>query len=188
MTERSDTGPDRLPGDLRQLRRVHWPDVVGWSAEGVEALELRLADLGWDLVAADPVPALRLPSGAVYEMDEDDRTVSHWAWRAQASTVGENEALFARAEQVWPRYLTAATQTLGAPDRTSDWDDDDFAPLYHWSSDEVRLRERTPYRLACWDFDVTRLLLWINVFAGTATDRRPGTVAVVLTVLLPDGD
>jgi hypothetical protein len=187
ITEHPDTEPDQLAGDLRQLRQVRWPDVVDWSRESVETFESRLAALGWDLVNVDPVPALRLPSGAVYELDEYDRSVSHWAWRAQASTIGENDGLFARAEQVWPQYVTTATQALGAPDRSSGWDDDDFAPLYHWTSDDVRLRERSPYRLACWDFGGTRLLLWINVFTGTSTKRRPGTLALVVTLLLPDG-
>jgi hypothetical protein len=187
ITEHSDTEPDQLPGDLRQLRRVRWRDVVDWSGESVETFESRLAALGWALVNVDPVSALRLPSGAVYELDEYDRSVSHWAWRAQASTIDENDELFVRAERTWRQYLTTATQALGTPDRSSRWDNYDFTSLYPLISDDVRLRERTPYRLAYWDFDKTRLLLWINVFTGTSTKRRPGTVALVVTVLLPHG-
>lgn len=187
ITEHSDTEPDQLPADLRQLRRVRWPDVVNWSQQSVERFESHLADLGWQLVTFDPVPALRLPSGAVYELDEKDQSVSNWAWRARASTISENDGLFGRADRAWPRYLAAASDAIGAPDATFAWDDSGFVPLYHWTQDDVRLRERNPYRLARWDFDQVQLLLWVNVFTGTSTKRRPGTVALVVTLLLPEG-
>lgn len=184
ITEHADTAPAALAADLRRIRGVDW---AGLADRADTDLEARLAEFGWDLAAADPAPALRSPEGAVYDLDGDDRTLSHWAWRAQAGDPRENAALFRAAADVWPEYLDAAGRALGAPDAQHDWDDPGFPPVYHWTDPDSRRRERSPYRLARWDLGAGRLLLWVNVLRGTAAGRRPGTVAIVVTLLLPDG-
>jgi hypothetical protein len=187
ITERTDADPARLTTDVRELLRADWPKLAAASLDSADRFEATLARLGWTLAELDPDPAVCLPTGSVYSFERVEDSVSHWVWEADAANPAENEELFTVAGRAWQRYAGAVTAAAGAPETVTAWDDPDFPTLQRWDDPEIRADERDPYRLARWKVPAGDLLLWVNVFTGTARMQRAGGVAVVSELLLPGG-
>jgi hypothetical protein len=187
ITERTDGDPTRLSADVRELLRADWMPLAAGSLEEADAFEAMLTGLGWALTDLDPDPAVRLPTGSVYTFERVDDSISHWVWEAGAETAAENDGLFVAAGLAWDAYVPAVSVVAGPPGSVSAWDDPAFPALDRWDDPEIREVERDPFRLARWTVPAGELLLWVNVFTGTATRRRAGGVSVVSELLLPAG-
>lgn len=187
IIERTDADAVRVTGDVRELLRADWVRLAAASSDTVERFEAVLAGLGWRLAGLDPEPAVRLPSGSVYTFERVDDSVSHWVWQAEARSPAENEELLAVAVRVWRGYVDAVVSAAGRPETVTAWDDPDFPVLQRWDDPEIRAGERDPLRLARWVLPGVSLLVWVNVYTGTATMRRAGGVAVVSELLLAGG-
>lgn len=187
IIERTDADAASLTADVRELLRADWPGLAAASLNSADRFGATLAGLGWTLAGLDPDPAVRLPTGSVYTFERVEDSVSHWVWEADAATPAENEELFTAAGRAWQTYADAVADAAGRPETVAAWDDPDFPALGRWDDPEIRGRERDPLRLARWRLPTVDLLLWVNVFTGTATMRRAGGVAVVSELLLPGG-
>jgi hypothetical protein len=187
IIERTDADAARLTTDVRELLRADWPGLAAASLSSTNRFEATLATLGWTLVGLDPEPAVCLPTGSVYTFERVEDSVSHWVWEADAATPAANEELFTVAGRAWQTYADAVAAAAGPPETVTAWDDPDFPALGRWDDPQIRGGERDPFRLARWRLPAADLLLWVNVFTGTATMRRAGGVAVVSELLLPGG-
>jgi hypothetical protein len=187
ITERTDAEPTRLSADVRELLRVDWVALAAASLDEADAFEAMLTGLGWALTDLDPDPAVQLPTGSIYTFERIDDSVSHWVWDAGAENPAENDELFDAAGRAWNAYVGAVAGVAGPPGSVSAWDDPAFPALERWDDPEIRDVERDPFRLARWTVPAGELLLWVNVFTGTATKRRAGGVSVVSELLLPAG-
>jgi hypothetical protein len=187
IIERTGADAARLTTDVRELLRADWPKLAAASLRSPARFEAALAGLGWTLAGLDPDPAVGLPSGSVYTFERVEDSVSHWVWEADASSPAENEELFTLAGRTWQRYADAVAAAAGRPETVTAWDDPAFPALERWDDPEIRAGERDPYRFARWRLPAGDLLLWVNVFTGTAGMHRAGGVAVVSELLLPSG-
>lgn len=160
-TQKNEHSSDELAEVLKNLDHVDWPAVWAGPPSPGQALDDWCALFGWTPIPHERSLDVRTPSGqrlALYPA-----TGRIWApvqvlattfWNLRADDPSENDAVLARAAEVWPAYEAAARSVLGEPAFSGAWDDPEFPEPPHeghwlWPRD-MRLKYQSPYRFAMW--------------------------------------
>ncbi|MCX5585456.1 hypothetical protein [Streptomyces erythrochromogenes] len=202
LTETTGRSPQDLAAELAGLKAVDdWPSVWSGPPEGgTRQFYDWCARYGWEPGTIDRTLELRTRSGGEWTFFAEVgdswtplRALGHYTWQVSAGSGDENGAVHAAAAEVWPAYLKAAEEVLGAPSWSGNWDSADFPepprPDY-WSDREDRMETRSPYRFAYWAPDERVpgqpfIVLQQSLSFQAWTTAEPGGSAIALDVFAP---
>ncbi|MGW6831836.1 hypothetical protein ACWGCI_00145 [Streptomyces sp. NPDC054949] len=186
--------PQELITELRGLADIHWETIWNGPPLPGQGLDMWCARFGWTPTQFEYVLNVRTDTGGTMTLHAQGgswapvQSLSHWVWGALADDAEGNPQVLAEADRIWPLYVTAVCSVLGEPAWEGAWNSASFPDElgeYAIPSEEERLEDKFPYRIAYWEFaapDGALASLTITPAIGTADGSGIGVVNMKLRV------